>query len=152
MEKTPIKIISDNRKAKFNYFIEDEYEVGMVLLGTEVKSLRIGRGHLKDAYARVVKGELFLYQMHIGAYPFARYNNHEPLRPRKLLMHKYEIKRLMGKVNEKGFSLVPLKVYFKDGKVKMTLALARGKRKPDKREAIRQRDEKRDFERIKKSH
>ena len=152
MENSPIKIVTDNRKARFNYFLEDEYEVGMVLLGTEVKSLRIGRGHLKDAYARIVKGELYLYQMHIGAYPFAHYNNHEPLRPRKLLMHNYEIKRLYGKVNEKGFSLVPLKVYFKNGKVKLTLALAKGKRKTDKRETIRQRDEKRDLERIKKDY
>ena len=146
------KIISENRKARFNYFIDDEFEVGMVLLGTEVKSLRTGLAHLKDAYAQIKKGEIFVYQMHIGAYPFAHYGNHDPQRRRKLLLHKSEIKRLYGKVNEKGFSLIPLKLYFKNGKAKMTLALAKGKRKYDKRETIRRRDEKRDFDRIKKEY
>lgn len=144
------KIISENRKARFNYFIVDEFEAGMVLQGTEVKSLRTGRAHLKDAYAQIKNGEVFVYQMHIGAYPFAHYGNHDPQRVRKLLLHKSEIKRLYGKVNEKGFSLIPLKVYFKNGKVKMALALAKGKRKYDKRETIRRRDEQRDFERRKK--
>jgi SsrA-binding protein len=144
------KIISENRKARFNYFIVDEFEVGMVLLGTEVKSLRTGLAHLKDAYAQIKNREVFVYQMHIGAYPFAHYGNHNPQRPRKLLLHKSEIKRLYGKVNEKGYSLIPLKLYFKNGKAKMTLALAKGKRKYDKRETIRRRDEKRDFDRIKK--
>jgi len=144
------KIVAQNRKARYNYFIEDEYEAGMVLLGTEVKSLRLGRAQLKDSYAKIKKGEVFLHQMHIGAYPFAYYGNHEPLRPRKLLLHKYEIKKLIGKVNERGFSLIPLSVYFENGKVKINLALARGKRKYDKRETIRRRDEKRDLERQKK--
>ncbi len=150
MTENHTKNISENRKARFNYFIVDEFEVGMVLLGTEVKSLRTGLAHLKDAYAQIKNGEVFVYQMHIGAYPFAHYGNHDPQRPRKLLLHKSEIKRLYGKVNEKGFSLIPLKLYFKKGKAKMTLALAKGKRKYDKRETIRRRDEKRDFDRIKK--
>jgi SsrA-binding protein len=145
-----IKIIAQNRKARYDYFIEDELEAGLVLKGTEVKSLRLGKANLKDAYARVKDGEVYVYQMHIGPYPFAYYDNHDPLRPRKLLLHKREIKRLYGKVNEKGFTLVPLKIYFKDGKVKITLALVRGKRKYDKREAIRRRDEKRELDRSRK--
>lgn len=145
-----IKIVTENRKARHDYFIEDEYEAGIVLQGTEVKSLRQGRAHLKDAYARITGGEVYVHQMHIGPYPFAHYGNHEPLRPRKLLLHKQEIKRLYGKVNEKGYTLVPIKVYFKSGKVKVTLALAKGKQKHDKREAIKRRDEQRDLERMKK--
>jgi SsrA-binding protein len=147
-----IKIVTENRKARYNYFIEDTYEAGMVLLGTEVKSLRLGRANLKDSYARIKKGEVFVHQMHIGAYPFAFYDNHDPLRKRKLLLHKYEIKKLYGKVNEKGFSLIPLRVYFQNGKAKITLALAKGKRKHDKRETIRRRDEQRDLERSKKEY
>jgi SsrA-binding protein len=150
LTKPHIKIIAENRKARFNYFIEDEFEAGLVLKGTEVKSLRLGRANLKDAYARIENGEVFVYQMHISHYPFAYYGNHDPLRIRKLLLHKREIKRLYGKVNEKGFTLIPLKIYFKGGKAKMTLALAKGKRKYDKREAIRRRDEKRDMERARK--
>ena len=146
------KIITENRKARFNYFLIEEFEAGMVLLGTEVKSLREGRAHLKDAYARIHNGEVFVHQMHIGQYPFAHYDNHDPLRPRKLLLKKKEIKRLYGKVNEKGFSLVPLRVYFKRGKAKLILAMARGKKSHDKRETIRRRDQKRDFERQKKEH
>jgi SsrA-binding protein len=150
LTKQHIKIIAENRKARFNFFIEDEFEAGLVLKGTEVKSLRLGRANLKDAYARIENGEVFVYQMHIGPYPFAYYGNHDPLRIRKLLLHKHEIKRLYSKVNEKGFTLIPLKIYFKEGKAKMTLALAKGKRKYDKREAIRRRDEKRDMERARK--
>jgi SsrA-binding protein len=147
-----IKIIAENRKARHNYFIEETYEAGMVLLGTEVKSLRLGRVNLKDSYARINKGEVFVHQIHIGAYPFAYYGNHDPLRKRKLLLHRYEIKKLYGKVNEKGFSLIPLKIYFQKGKAKLTLALAKGKRKYDKRETIRRRDEQRDLERSKKEY
>lgn len=152
MSKNHIKIVTVNRKAKYNYFIEDTYEAGMVLLGTEVKSLRLGRVNLKDSYARIKKGEVFVHQMHIGDYPFASYENHDPLRKRKLLLHKYEIKKLYGKVNEKGFSLVPLRVYFQNGKAKMTIAIAKGKRRYDKRETIRRRDEKRDLDRAKKEY
>jgi SsrA-binding protein len=147
-----IKIITVNKKARFNYFVEDEYEAGLVLRGTEVKSLRLGRVNLKDSYAKIDKGEVFVHQMHIGAYPHAAYDNHDPERPRKLLLHKYEIKRLIGKVKEKGLSLIPLKIYFQKGKAKMTLALARGKRQYDKRETIRRRDEKRELERDQKTY
>jgi SsrA-binding protein len=152
LDANHIKIITENRKARHNYFIEETYEAGMVLLGTEVKSLRLGRVNLKDSYARINKGEVFVHQIHIGAYPFAYYGNHDPLRKRKLLLHKDEINKLYGKVNEKGFSLIPLKIYFQNGKAKVTLALARGKRKYDKRESIRRRDEQRDLERLKKDH
>ena len=152
MAKQPIKIIAENRKARHNYHIDDVFEAGMVLKGTEVKSLRQGRVNLKDAYARIKQGEVFVHQMHIGPYPFAHYDNHEPLRPRKLLLHKREIKRLFGKVNEQGFTLVPLKIYFKSGKVKLQLALARGKRQYDKREAIRRRDEQRELDRVRKKY
>ena len=152
MQKDHIKIIAVNRKARHDYFIEDEYEAGLVLKGTEVKSLRLGKANLKDSYARIKDGEVFVYQMHIGPYPFAYYDNHDPLRPRKLLLHKREIKRLYGKVNEKGHTLVPLKLYFKNGKVKISLALAKGKRQYDKREAIKRRDEQRLLEREKKQY
>lgn len=152
METRHKKIIAENRKARHDYHIDDTYEAGMVLVGTEVKSLRNGRANLRDAYARIRNGEVFVHQMHIGPYPFAYYGNHEPLRQRKLLLHKSEIKRLIGKVNEKGYSLIPLNVYFKDGKVKMTLALARGKRQYDKRQSIRQRDQKRELDRAIKAN
>ena len=111
-------MVTENKKVRHDYFIVDEYEAGLVLKGTEVKSLRDGRANLKDAYARIKNGEVFVYQIHIGAYPFAYYGNHEPLRTRKLLLHRQEIKRLYSKVNEKGHTLVPLKLYFKGGKVK----------------------------------
>ena len=152
MAKEPIKIIAQNRKARYNYHFDDVFEAGMVLKGTEVKSLRQGRVNLKDAYARIKQGEIFVHQMHISPYPFAHYDNHDPLRPRKLLLHKREIKRLYGKVNEQGYTLIPLKIYFKSGKVKLELALAKGKRQYDKREAIRKRDEKRDLDRARKQY
>ena len=145
-----IKIVTENRKARRDYFIQDEFEAGIVLVGTEVKSLRNGRANLKDAYARIKGGEVFLYQMHISTYSHTHYDNHEPERPRKLLLHKQEIKRLYGKVNEKGFSLVPLRVYFKSGKAKVSIALAKGKQKYDKRDAIRRKDAKRELDRAKK--
>jgi len=150
MEDQFKKIVTENRKARHNYFIDDQLEAGMALLGTEVKSLRLGRAHLKDAYAKIKQGEVFVYQLHIGAYPFAHYGNHDPLRPRKLLLHKSEIKRLYGKVNEKGYSLIPLRIYFVNGKAKIILGLAKGKRKYDKREAIRRRDQKRELDRMNK--
>ena len=152
MEKRPIKIIAENRKARRDYFIVDQYEAGMVLKGTEVKSLRQGRANLKDAYARIKDGEVFVYQLNIAPYPFAYYDNHDPLRPRKLLLHQQEIKRLYGKINEKGLTLVPLRIYFKNGKVKILLALVKGKRKYDKREAIKRRDEQREMDRAKKAY
>ena len=152
MEKSQIKIIAVNRKARHDFFIEDEYEAGMVLSGTEVKSLRLGKVNLKDSYARVKDGEVYVYQLHIGPYPFAYYGNHEPLRTRKLLLHKQEIKRINSKVNEKGHTLVPLKIYFKAGKVKISIALAKGKRQYDKRESIKRRDEQRELDRARKRY
>jgi SsrA-binding protein len=152
LEKNHIKIVAENRKARHDYIIEDTFETGIVLVGTEVKSLRMGKANLKDAYARIKNGEVFVYQMHIGMYPFAYYDNHEPLRTRKLLLHNYEIKKLYGKVNEKGYSLVPLKLYFKAGKAKLSLALARGKKMHDKRDTIRQRDQKRELDRERKNN
>ena len=152
MEKPKKKILAENRKARFEYHIDDTYEAGIVLKGTEVKSLRQGRVNLKDSYANIKNGEVWVHQMHIGPYPFAYYGNHEPLRPRKLLLHKREINKLYGKVNEQGQTLIPLRIYFKGGKVKLALALARGKRKHDKRDAIRRRDEKRELDRARKEY
>lgn len=152
MARDHIKIIAENRKARHEYFIEDQYEAGISLKGTEVKSLRQGRANLKDAYAKIKKGEVYVHQMHISPYPFAYYDNHDPLRPRKLLLHKYEIKKLYGKVNERGYALIPLRLYFREGKVKLLLALAKGKRRHDKRETIRRRDEQRDLERQRKEY
>lgn len=152
MQNSGKKIIADNKKARFNYHIEDTFEAGLVLLGTEVKSLRNGSANLRDAYARIKNGEAFIHQMRIGPYAFAYYGNHDPLRKRKLLLHKREIKRLIGKVNERGYSLIPLSIYFRDGKAKVKLALARGKRQYDKRQAIRKRDEQRDLDRAMKAN
>jgi SsrA-binding protein len=150
MKTSNTKSVCQNRKARHDYFILDEYEAGMVLLGTEIKSLRLGRANLKDSYAQIRQGEVYLENMHIGAYPFAAQGNHDPLRSRKLLLHKEEIKRLTGKVKEKGQTLVPLRVYLKGGKAKVVLALAKGKRKYDKREAIRKREEEREMQREKR--
>lgn len=152
MEKPKKKILAENRKARYEYHIEDTFEAGIVLKGTEVKSLRQGRVNLKDAYANIKNGEIWVHQMHIGTYPFAYYGNHEPLRPRKLLLHKREIHKLFGRVNEQGRTLIPLRIYFKGGKVKLALALASGKRKYDKRDAIRRRDEKRELDRARKEY
>lgn len=152
MESPALKIVAQNRKARHNYFIEDKIEAGIVLMGTEVKSLRLGRVNLKDAYAQIRNGEVFVYQMHIGPYPFAYFDNHEPRRPRKLLLHRREIDKLYGKVNEKGLSLIPLQIYFKGGRAKISLAIARGKRKYDKRESIRRRDAQREMQRTRKQY
>lgn len=152
MEKASKKIITENRKARYEYHFEDTYEAGMVLKGTEVKSLRQGRVNLKDSYASIKNGEVWIYQLHISPYPFAYYGNHDPLRPRKLLLHRREIDKLYGKLNEQGHTLIPIRMYFKGGKVKIALALAKGKRKHDKREAIRKRDEKRELDRARKEY
>ncbi len=152
MAQDHIKIVSENRKARHNYFIEDQVEAGLVLKGTEVKSLRQGRVNLKDSYARIRNGEVFVHQMHISAYDFAYYDNHEPLRIRKLLMHHHEIKKLSIKLNERGYALIPLRVYFRGAKAKVLLGLAKGKRQYDKRETIRRRDEQRDWDRRKKEY
>jgi SsrA-binding protein len=146
----PIKIIAENRKARHDYAIVDQLEAGLVLTGTEVQSLRLGKANLKDAYAKVKNGEVWLYQAHISPYPFAYYNNHDPLRVRKLLLHKREIMRLYAKANEQGYTLVPLKLYFKAGKAKVTIALAKGKREYDKRHSIRDREHQRELDRARK--
>lgn len=146
--KENVKIICKNRKAGYNFHIEESFEAGIALIGSEVKSLRQGRANLSDSYAKILKGELFLVDAHIAPYDPAHRQNHDPLRERKLLLHKSEIKKLIGKVAEKGFSLIPLKLYFKNGKVKVELALAKGKRAYDKREAIRKKDERRELERL----
>jgi len=145
------RIAIDNRKARHDYQILDTYEAGIVLEGTEVKSIRAGKANLKDSYARVEKGELFLYNMHISPYEQGNRFNHEPKRTRKLLMHKHEINRLLGKIKEKGLSLVPLKLYFKSNKVKVQIGLARGKKLHDKRHALAERDAKREMERAHKN-
>jgi SsrA-binding protein len=150
MENAPIKIVAENRKARHDYLILDQFEAGMVLTGTEVQSMRMGKVNLKDAYARIKDGEVFLYQVHISPYPFAYYNNHEPLRTRKLLLHRREINRLFAKANEQGHTLVPLRIYFKKGKAKVVIAIAKGKRAYDKRESIRKREHDREMDRVRK--
>jgi SsrA-binding protein len=147
MEK---KTVCRNRKAVHEYIIEEVYQAGLVLLGPEVKSLRDGRAHLTDSYARIRRGELYLHNMHISPYPYARHMEIDPERTRKLLMHKREILRLIGKTEEKGYALVPLEVYFTKGVAKVDLALVKGKRKVDKRQAIKDRDMKREMDRERK--
>jgi SsrA-binding protein len=135
-----IKIIAENRKARHDYFIEDTIEAGIALVGTEVKSLRSARCNLRDSYARIEKREAILYNVHISMYDPASRFNHDPVRPRKLLLHKREILKLNGKLAERGYTLVPLKMYFRDGRAKVELGLAKGKREYDKRDDIAKRD------------
>lgn len=142
-----MKIICTNKKASHDYHLSETYEAGLVLLGTEVKSLRDGRANLKDSYASIDNGEVYLHNCHISPYSHGSDANHDPLRERKLLFHKREIKKLIGKIKEKGLTLIPTKLYFKDGIVKVELALAKGKRLYDKREDIKRRDAKEDIER-----
>lgn len=141
------KTVCDNRKARHDYFIHETYEAGIELFGTEVKSLRAGRANLKDAYGAVKKGELFIEGMHISPYEQGNIFNRDPLRPKKLLMHKSEIMKLFGKTREKGFTLVPLRVYFKRGRAKMEIALVSGKHTFDKRRTLADKEMKRDVER-----
>lgn len=141
-----IKSITENRKARHDFYIEEVYEAGIVLAGTEVKSLRAGRANLKDSYARVDRGEVFLYNAHISPYDQGNRFNHDPLRTRKLLMNKSEIRKLIGRVQEKGLTLVPLRMYFKNGRAKVELALAKGKKLYDKRDDMAARDAKREME------
>ncbi len=141
------KIVAVNRKARRDYEILESFEAGMALSGTEVKSLREGKANLKDSYAKILGGEVFLVNAHISPYSHGNVQNHEPLRDRKLLLHKAEIKRLTGKTEEKGLTLIPLKLYFERGRAKVELALARGKREYDKRETIKRRDLQREIER-----
>jgi len=141
------KIIAQNKTARLNYFIEDTYEAGIALVGTEVKALREGKANLKDSYALVKDGEVFVHEMHISPYTFGNRENHDPLRVRKLLLHKGEIKRLYGKSRERGLALIPLKLYFKSGKVKLEIGVGRGKKLYDKRESLRVKDDRREIER-----
>jgi len=139
-ENSGIKIIAQNRKARHEYEIVDTYEAGIVLLGTEVKALRAGRANLGDAYGEVRKGEAWLVKMHIGPYEQANRENHEPFRRRKLLLNRREIRKLVPKIEERGLTLVPLKIYFKKGLVKVELGLGRGKKLHDKRDSKARRD------------
>ncbi|MBX6394407.1 MAG: SsrA-binding protein SmpB [Alicyclobacillaceae bacterium] len=141
------KVVAQNRKAYHDFFIEDTYEAGIVLTGTEIKSIRQGRANLKDSYARVENGELFLHNMHISPYEQGNRFNHDPRRTRKLLMHKSEILRLHGLSRERGYSLIPLRLYLKNGYCKVEIALAKGKKLYDKRAEIAKRDAAREIER-----
>ena len=140
------KVVCRNKKAAHEYFLEEFLEAGMVLLGAEVKSLREGRSNLVDSYAKVTKGEVFLHNMHITPYFFAHHMELDPTRKRKLLMSKREIRRLIGKTEEKGYSLIPTKVYFKNGRAKVEIALAKGKKKYDKRQVLKEKELKRDMD------
>ncbi len=141
------KIIAENRKAYFDYYVLETIEAGIVLKGNEVKSIRIGRVNLKDSFAKIENGEMVLYNMHISPYSYARKENLDPLRNRKLLLKKSEIRRLAGKVSQKGFVLVPLKIYFSGNYAKIELALCKGKKLYDKRREIKKRDADREMER-----
>ena len=144
--------VADNRKARHDYFIDENYEAGLALTGSEIKSIRAGRVNLRGGYARVVNGEVWLYDVHISPYEQSgTHFNHEPTRPRKLLLHRREISRILGQVERQGFTLVPLRVYFKGRRAKVDLGLARGKKLYDKREDIAKREAKRDIERVMKS-
>ena len=145
------RVVATNRKAYHDYFIEDRYEAGIELFGTEVKSIRQGKLNLKDSFCHVKNGELFLYGMHISPYEKGNIFNKDPLRTRKLLMHKREILKLSAKIQQDGYSLIPLSVYFRNAKVKVELGLARGKKLYDKRESAARRDAKREIDRTMKS-
>ena len=142
-----VKIICMNRKASHNYELGETYEAGLALQGTEVKSLRDGKANLKEGYASIENGELYLYNCHISPYSHGNIENHDPMRTKKLLLHKKEIKKLMGKVKEKGLSLIPTKLYFRNGLAKVELALGKGKKLYDKREDMKKKDATRDIER-----
>jgi SsrA-binding protein len=144
--------IAENRKAFHDYHILDTWEAGVVLLGTEVKAIREGRVNLRDSYARVERGEVWLYNVNISPYSHRGYAEHEPLRQRKLLMHRDEIRKLIGKTGEKGMTLVPVRMYFKDGRVKVAVGLAKGKKDYDKRETIKRRETERETRAAVKSH
>ena len=150
VDKTGIKIAAQNRKAYHDYFVEDRYEAGIELFGTEVKSIRAGKLNLKDAYCIVRDGELFVHGMHISPYEKGNIFNKDPVRPRRLLMHKREIRKLHALVKQDGYTLVPLSVYFKDSRVKVEVGLCKGKKNYDKRDAAAKRDAKREIDRIRK--
>ena len=145
------KNIAENRKAFHDYYVLETFEAGVALLGTEVKSIREGRVNLRDSYARAEDGEVFLHNVHISPYSHGNIMNHEPLRTRKLLLHKKEIVRLQGKIAQKGYTLIPLKIYFKNGRAKVEVGLAKGKREFEKRESIKEREANREIEKAMKS-
>ena len=147
MAKDGFKLIANNKKAYFDYFIEDKYEAGVALHGTEVKSIRMGKCSIKESFIRIEKGEVYIYGMHINPYEKGNIFNKDPLRVRKLLMHRAEINKLSGKIAEKGLTLIPLQVYFKGSLVKVEVGLARGKKLYDKRADIAKKDQKRETER-----
>ncbi len=147
MAKSSIKLIANNKKAYHDYFIEDTYEAGIALAGTEVKSLRMGKCSVKESFIRPDHGEMFVYQMHISPYEKGNIFNKDPLRPRKLLLHRHEIRKIEGRIAQKGYTLVPLKVYFKGSLVKVEIGLARGKKLYDKRDTIAKKDQRREAER-----
>lgn len=147
MPKGEGKLIAQNKKARHDYFIEETYEAGIVLQGTEIKSIRAGRMNLKDSFARIRNGELYMHNAHISPYEQGNRYNHDPLRTRKLLLHRKEINRLIGETKEQGYSLIPLKVYLKNGYAKVLIGLAKGKKKYDKREDLKRKEAKRDIER-----
>ena len=138
--KSGLKIISHNRKASFNYFFSEFYEAGIALRGSEVKSLRLGKANISESYAFDSKGEIFLVNSNIPSYKESSYNNHDPKRNRKLLLNKKEINKLIGRINREGFTLIPTKLYFKKGKAKVQIAVAKGKREYDKRQVKKKRD------------
>ena len=147
MAKDSIKLIANNKKAYHDYFIEDTWETGISLHGTEVKSLRMGKCSIKESFVRIEKGEVFVYGMHISPYEKGNIFNRDPLRVRKLLLHRSEINKIVGKIAEKGYTLVPLKVYFSKSLVKVEIGLAKGKKLYDKRDDIAKKDQKREAER-----
>ncbi|MGN1145609.1 MAG: SsrA-binding protein SmpB [Acetatifactor sp.] len=145
-KKETQKLIANNKKAFHDFFIDETYEAGIALHGTEVKSMRMGKCSIKESFIRIENGEVFVYGMHVSPYEKGNIFNKDPLRTKKLLMHKYEINKLQGKIKEKGYTLVPLQVYFKEGKVKVEVGLARGKKLYDKREDIAKKDQRREAE------
>ncbi|WP_026694515.1 SsrA-binding protein SmpB [Peribacillus kribbensis] len=147
MPKGSGKVITNNKKAYHDFFIEETYESGIVLQGTEIKAIRAGRVNLKDSYARIQNGEMYLYSMHISPYEQGNRYNHDPERPRKLLLHKKEINKLIGDTKEQGYTLVPLKVYLKNGYAKVLIGLGKGKKNYDKREDLKKKEAKREIER-----
>ncbi len=146
MSKETMKLVANNKKAYHDYFVEEKLEAGLVLHGTEVKSLRMGKCSIKESFIRIENGEMFIYGMHISPYEKGNLFNKDPLRVKKLLLHKAEINKLLGKIKEKGFTIVPLQVYFKEGKAKVEIGLCRGKKLYDKRQDIARKDQKREAE------
>lgn len=146
MAKEAMKLVANNKKAYHDYFVDEKYEAGLSLHGTEVKSLRLGKCSIKEAFIRIENGEVYVYGMHISPYEKGNIFNKDPLRVRKLLLHNYEIDKLFGKIKEKGFTIVPLQVYFRDGKAKIEIGLCRGKKLYDKRQDIAKKDQRREAE------